>query len=84
LRVGHLDGEFDEAAAHAEHLFLGGRPQIVRGNHRAQPARGGDGLQSGHARADDEDTRAGVMVPAAVVSMGNILGSLSAASNTAL
>src|SRR6202034_4939941 len=44
LRVRRQDGELDKASAHAQYLFFGGCPQIVRGSRCSQPARGGNGL----------------------------------------
>ena len=46
--------QLNEAAAQALHLFLGGGPQIISRGDCAQPARGGNRLQSGHARPNDE------------------------------
>src|SRR5467141_2387480 len=57
LRVFGFDGQFDEAASEALHLLLNRRAQIVGGNHRAQAARGSDGLQSRDAAADDQHAR---------------------------
>ncbi len=57
LRVLGFDGEFDETSAQALHLFLYRGAQIVGGNHRAQAARRGDGLQSSDADADDQHAR---------------------------
>jgi len=41
----------------ALNLLLGGRPQIVRGDHGSEPARRGDRLKSSDASADDENAR---------------------------
>ena len=56
LRILGFDGQFDEASAKALHLLFGGGTHVVGGSDRAQPARGGDGLQAGDAGADDENT----------------------------
>ena len=84
LRIGGFDGQFDKAAAQALHLFLGSGTQIICRSHRSQSASGRDGLQAGDARSQSPNTRAGVIVPAAVVSMGKMRGRVSAAINTAL
>ena len=83
LRVLGFDRQFDKTPAEALDLLLGGRPQIVRGDNGSEPARRGDRLKPRHA-APMTRTRAGVIVPAAVVSMGKIFGSVSAAISTAL
>ena len=83
LRVLGLDRQLDESPAQALHLFLRRRPHVVRRSHRAQPPRRGDRLQPA-TPAPITSTRAGVIVPAAVVSIGKIRGSVSAAISTAL
>src|SRR6267143_2022602 len=57
LRVLRFDGQLEESAAQALNLLLGGRPQIVRGDHGSEPARRGDRLKSSDASADDENAR---------------------------
>ena len=54
---GGFDVEHHEARAQAFDLFLDGGADVVAADHRAQPARGGDGLQSGDARADHQHAR---------------------------
>ena len=83
LGAGGLHVEHDEARAQALDLLLDGGADVVAADHGAQPARGGDGLQSGDARADHQHAR-GATVPAAVISMGNMRGRESAAISTAL
>ncbi len=48
-----------ELGAQALDLFLGGRAHIGGGDHRAEPPRRGDGLQTRHAHAHDEDLGGG-------------------------
>ncbi len=59
LRVFGLDGQFDEAAAEALHLFFDGGPHVIGGNHRAEALGRGDGLQPRDAAADDQHARGG-------------------------
>ncbi len=73
LRIFGFDRQFDEAAAQALHLLFCGRAHVVGGGNRAQPSRGGNRLQTRQRRRRSQKTRAGVMVPAAVVIMGKIL-----------
>ena len=51
------DGDADEFRAQAFDLFLDGGADVVAADDGAQAARGGDGLQSGDARADDQNAR---------------------------
>ena len=49
------DAEFHELRAEALGLLGGIRPDVAGMDHRSQPFCGGDGLQSGDARAHDQD-----------------------------
>ncbi len=49
-----LERHFDDLGAEARDLLLGGRADVVGRNGRSEPPRGGNGLQAGHARADDK------------------------------
>ena len=84
LRVGRVEGQLDELRAQALHLLLDRRPHVVGRHDRADAPGGGDGLQPRHARRPRSARGPGVMVPAAVIIMGNILGSVDAASSTAV
>ena len=55
--------------AHAFDLFLDFRANVSRDHVRAEPSRGGDGLQPGDAAATT-NTLAGRTIPAAVMSIG--------------
>ena len=55
--VAHV--QHDEARAEAFNLLLDGGADIVAAHHGAEPARGGDGLQPGHARTDHQHARGG-------------------------
>ncbi len=63
LRVARVDGDIDELGAEAFDLLLDHGPRVVGLDDRAQTAGGRDGLETGHARADDQhlgrDDRAG-------------------------
>ena len=60
VAAGALDGvevEVDERGAHRADLVGRGRAHVVRADDRAQPLGGGDRLQAGDARAEDEHPR---------------------------
>src|SRR5262249_18274016 len=69
----------DEPRAQALHLFFDRRANVVGRNDRAHPAMACNPA----APAPTTKTLAGVIVPAAVVIIGNILPSAVAASSTA-
>ena len=71
----------DELRAYANNLILHRRAHVVGADHRAQALRRGDGL-SPATPAPITKTRAGVMVPAAVINMGKIFGRVEAAKST--
>src|ERR1019366_6925923 len=56
LRILGFDRELDKTPAEALNLLFRGRPQIVRIDYRSKSARRGDGLESGHAGANDKNT----------------------------
>ncbi len=55
LSVLGFQGQLDEFAPQTFHLLLDDRPGIVSLDDRPQALGGADGLQAGHAGADDED-----------------------------
>ena len=57
LRVFGFEREFDEAGAEALDLFFYDGAQVVGGDDGAETARGGDGLESRDADAEDQNAR---------------------------
>ena len=49
--------DFQKSCAQRTHLFTRGGAHIVSFDHRAEPPRGGDGLQAGDARAQNQNAR---------------------------
>ena len=83
LGVGRLERQLDEPRAKALHLLLDRRPHVVGLD--PAPRRRADAIACSPATpAPTMNTRAGEIVPAAVISIGNMRGRTLAASSTPL